>query len=118
MLYEVITSGNIVHVEIMVSCIKPFFPYDFDLELPTLLPAGQVKWMRLHSRPRRLPDGRTIWNGVQIDITKHKQAEEALKKAHETLEEKVKERTAELEEAYNSLKESERGLAEAQKMAP
>jgi len=90
---------------------------DFDLELPTLLPDGQVKWMRLHSRPRRLPDGRTIWNGVQIDITKHKQAEEALKKAHETLEEKVKERTAELEEAYDSLKESERGLAEAQKMA-
>ena len=34
-----------------------------------------------------------------------------------TLEEKVKERTAELEKAYNSLKESEEGLADAQKMA-
>ncbi len=33
------------------------------------------------------------------------------------MEEKVKERTAELEIAYNSLKESEKGLAEAQKMA-
>ncbi|WP_410509575.1 PAS domain S-box protein [Methanosarcina hadiensis] len=51
------------------------------------------------------------------DITKRKQAEEALKKAHETLEETVKERTLELQKAYNSLKESEKGLAEAQRMA-
>ncbi len=35
----------------------------------------------------------------------------------DNLEELVKERTAELEKAYNLLKESERGLAEAQKMA-
>jgi two-component system CheB/CheR fusion protein len=34
--------------------------------------------MRLHSRPRRLPDGRTIWDGVQIDITERKRVEEEL----------------------------------------
>ena len=51
------------------------------------------------------------------DITERKKAEEALKKAHENLEKLVKERTSELEKAYNSLKESEEGLAEAQKMA-
>lgn len=90
---------------------------DFDMELPMQLPDGQVKWIRMRSRPHRLPDGRIIWNGVYTDITKHKQAEEVLKKAHETLEEKVKERTAELEMAYKSLKESEKGLADAQQMA-
>ena len=51
------------------------------------------------------------------DITERKKAEEALKKAHENLEEKVKERTFELGKTYNSLKESEYGLSEAQKTA-
>jgi PAS domain S-box-containing protein len=51
------------------------------------------------------------------DITERKLAEEALKKAHENLEKIVEERTAELEKAYVSLKESEKGLAEAQEMA-
>lgn len=51
---------------------------DIDLELPVQLPNGQAYWIRLHSRPRRLPDGRTIWDGVLTDITKLKQAEEVL----------------------------------------
>ena len=51
------------------------------------------------------------------DITERKKAEEALKKVHDNLEEKVKERTSELEIAYYSLKESEERLAEAQRMA-
>ena len=44
---------------------------------------------------------------VARDITERKKAERELKEAHETLEKQVKERTLELEEAYNSLKESE-----------
>jgi PAS domain S-box-containing protein len=51
------------------------------------------------------------------DITERKKSEKALKRAHENLEKLVKERTAQLEKAYNSLKESEEGLSEAQKMA-
>ena len=90
---------------------------DLDIELPMQLPDGQTRWMRLHSRPRRLPNGRIIWNGVQTDITERKKIEEALKITHDNLEKLVEERTIELEKAYRSLKESEKGLAEAQKMA-
>jgi PAS domain S-box-containing protein len=54
---------------------------------------------------------------ISRDITEHKKVEETLKKAHDILEEKVKERTAELEAAYKSLLENERRLNEAQKMA-
>lgn len=50
-------------------------------------------------------------------VIERKKAEEALKEAHNSLEEKIRERTVELETAYLSLKESERSLAEAQKMA-
>jgi len=52
-----------------------------------------------------------------LDITERKRAEGALKRAYDSLENKVKERTLELEKAYNSLKESEKSLAEAQRMA-
>ncbi|MHC1757851.1 MAG: PAS domain S-box protein [Methanosarcina sp.] len=51
------------------------------------------------------------------DVTERKEAELKLKETLDNLENLVKERTAELEKAYNSLKESERSLAEAQKMA-
>jgi PAS domain S-box-containing protein len=51
------------------------------------------------------------------DITERKEAETKLKETLDNLENLVKERTAELEEAYNLLKESEKSLANAQKMA-
>ena len=54
---------------------------------------------------------------ISRDITDIKEAEAKLKETLDNLENLVKERTAELEKAYNSLKESEKGLAEAQKMA-
>lgn len=51
------------------------------------------------------------------DITQIKRAESKLKKTLDNLEKIVEERTMQLENAYKSLKESERGLSEAQKMA-
>jgi PAS domain S-box-containing protein len=51
------------------------------------------------------------------DITERKEAEAKLKETLDNLEEKVKRNTAELEKAYISLREKERGLAEAQEIA-
>ena len=54
---------------------------------------------------------------ISRDITDIKEAEAKLKETLDNLENLVKARTTELEKAYNSLKDSERSLAEAQKMA-
>lgn len=88
--------------------------YEFDLVSPNSVMRhvlGNAKPLRdEHGNPRGSVS-------VYIDITERKKAEEALTKAHNTLEEKVKERTAELEVTYKALVENERRLSEAQKMA-
>ena len=89
-----------------------------DYELDIVSTDGTIRHLLGNARPLRDEQGNLRGSvSAFIDITERKKAEEALKKAHDNLEEKVKERTAELEKAYNSLKESEKGLAEAQKMA-
>ena len=59
---------------------------DFDMDVPMLGTDGQLRWMRLHSRPRRMPDGRVVWDGVQTDITTRKQAEVELRESLERLD--------------------------------
>lgn len=36
---------------------------------------GEVRWYRLESAPRRLPDGLVVWDGAVIDISERKQLE-------------------------------------------
>jgi len=67
--------------------------------------AGDVKWIRGVSIPHLLPEGEILWNGVLLDITGSKQAENALRKAHEELEIRVKERTESLEIKTKNLEE-------------
>ncbi|MGA7328649.1 MAG: MASE1 domain-containing protein [Rhodomicrobium sp.] len=46
---------------------------DFKMEVPMRRIDGEVRWMRLRSRPHRRQDGAVIWDGVQTDITEPKQ---------------------------------------------
>jgi PAS domain S-box-containing protein len=39
---------------------------------------GSVKWIMAESQPRDLPDGSVVWEGVLVDITRQKLAEEEL----------------------------------------
>lgn len=57
------------------------------------------------------------FTAIFTDVTRRKETEAKLKETLDNLENLVKERTSELEEAYKSLKDSEKGLAEAQKMS-
>ncbi len=99
-----------------LRCIKT--GEDFEKEHRFRAKDGSYRSILAIGRPIKDKEGKiTEWVGFNLDITERKQMEEYLKTAYQDLEEKVRERTIELERAYNSLKESERSLAEAQKMA-
>ncbi|NCA71396.1 MAG: PAS domain S-box protein [Sphingobacteriia bacterium] len=42
---------------------------------------GQLRWYSAESIPRQLPDGSIVWEGVMIDITERKCAEEQLRQS-------------------------------------
>ncbi|MGB9939101.1 PAS domain S-box protein [Methanosarcina sp.] len=80
-------------------------------------PQGKEYYLNTQIVPEFV-DGRvTSILAISRDITDIKETGTKLKETLDNLENLVKERTVELEKAYNSLKESERSLAEAQKMA-
>ena len=80
-------------------------------------PLGKEYYFNTRIVPEFVDGEVTSVLAISRDITDIKEAEARLKEAYENLEELVEERTIQLEKAYNSLKESEKGLSEAQKMA-
>lgn len=50
-----------------------------------LIVDGRVKWLRGSSVPERpRPDGAIVWNGILVDVTERKHAEEELRKSRES----------------------------------
>jgi PAS domain S-box-containing protein len=93
-------------------------------EFRTIWPNGTMHWAEI--RARHVRDGATgqlRFVGVSSDITERKTTEEALKKLNETLEERVAERTAELNQAHAAVlaeiqqrQRAEEQLRQSQKM--
>jgi PAS domain S-box-containing protein len=50
----------------------------FDVQARFRRASGEYGWCRIISAPRDQPDGSTIWDGIQIDITDQKSSEEAV----------------------------------------
>ncbi|WP_315784672.1 MULTISPECIES: PAS domain-containing protein [unclassified Bradyrhizobium] len=72
--------------------LKPFF-----LEARYRRADGQWRWLRSESQPRWDANGKHIgFIGVAHDVTAAKQAEIELRRINETLEERIRERTAQL----------------------
>jgi PAS domain S-box-containing protein len=58
----------------------------FDIEVRQRRLDGQIRWMQISASPRRLPDGRILWDGIQIDITERKLAEARLREYEKVVE--------------------------------
>ncbi len=58
---------------------------EFDLETRYRHLNGNLRWMHIRAAPRRLADGGTLWDGVMIDVTDRKRAEEELRRNEQRL---------------------------------
>ncbi len=58
----------------------------FDGEFRSWTRSGRLRWIHCRSAPRLLPDGRYAWEGVVMDVTDRKRAEEALNRERELLQ--------------------------------
>ncbi len=63
---------------------------------------GEIQWAFVRATPRRLKDGRTIWDGIEVDITALKQAEAQLHQWNQELEQRVQKRTSQLQAAMTA----------------
>ncbi len=41
--------------------------------------SGEIRWHRMISKPQKLDDGSVLFDGIELDVTEHKRAEEALR---------------------------------------
>jgi PAS domain S-box-containing protein len=49
-------------------------------------PSGKIKWIQSASRPQRQADGSIIWDGLMIDISDRKEAEQKLRESQQLLQ--------------------------------
>ncbi|MDP4197249.1 MAG: PAS domain S-box protein, partial [Bacteroidota bacterium] len=116
--YEFTHPDDVLKENLLIEGILSGDSNHYDIEKRYIRKDGQIINVQFKGSFIGNENGKPIAGIALIeDITERKRAEEALKKAYEKLEKKVKERTVELEQAYNSLKESEKGLADAQRIA-
>lgn len=79
---------------------------EYDTEFRVVWPDGSVHWLEAHGQIVRDADGTpSRMTGVNFDISKRKQAEEALNLLNEELERRVRERTRELERRNRELEQ-------------
>lgn len=89
----------------------------FRLETEVRNSAGESRWVLIISSPRRLPDGRLVYDGIALDITSRRQQEQQIRELNSSLEKRVTERTAELSTTLDNLRRAQNELLQSEKLA-
>jgi PAS domain S-box-containing protein len=75
---------DLAHADYIVQeSLKHLTP--IELQMRNRAAKGEIQWSAIRSTPRRLADGRTVWDGVEVDITDLKRTEAALRASEELL---------------------------------
>jgi PAS domain S-box-containing protein len=91
----------------------------YEMEKRYIRKDGGIVWVRLNARGIRDEEGRLLYFlPFAEDVTERKAMEGALRRSHEVLEERVRERTAELVQANAALRETTRTLEELVHASP
>lgn len=69
-----------------------------------ILPSGRIKWIQAASAPEQQANGEILWDGLLIDITARRLAENELWQAEAELEDRVQEKTGELKQVNEQLR--------------
>ena len=80
------------------------FSYEFQIRMRS----GEIRWITLNASVCMKPDGSGAGDGILVDITARKKAEEEIVRLNQTLEQRVLERTAELRKAEAQLHQSQK----------
>jgi two-component system, NtrC family, sensor kinase len=67
-------------IQVSVQTLEPW-----NHEWRTITPSGKLKWLQGSSRPEKQPNGDIVWDGLVMDVTERKRAEEALKHSESKL---------------------------------
>ena len=80
------------------------FSYEFQIRRPD----GDIRWVSLNASVCMRPDGNGAGDGILMDITARKKAEEEIVQLNQSLEQRVLERTAELRRTEAQLLQSQK----------
>jgi PAS domain S-box-containing protein len=57
----------------------------FSQQFRVIAPSGTIKLLEVNSRPEQRANGSVVWNGIALDVSDRKRAEDALKQAKERI---------------------------------
>ncbi|MXQ11262.1 PAS domain-containing sensor histidine kinase [Microvirga makkahensis] len=85
LLYRLVLPDYVpVLAEAEIAALRDLKPLDVEIAIRHAQ-SGETRWCRLIWAPRLSSDDQVIWDGVQIDVTEHRRAENAVRASEERL---------------------------------